>query len=193
MKSKMNKRTWIALALIALILTVSVGGTLAYLADRTSEVVNEFQPSKVTSQVVETLNENTKNNVKIKNTGDIDAFIRAAVVVTWQDADGYVYPAMPQAGTDYRISWNLGSNDSWFEKGGYYYYKYPVKPEQMTGQALFTGCTPNNTEPDGYSLHVEILGSAIQADGGNASGYPANLVWGVTVSKAADGTLSISQ
>jgi len=183
MKSKMKKRTWVAVALIALILTASVGGTLAYLMAQTSEVVNTFNPSKVTSQVVETLNGNVKNNVMIKNTGDVDAFIRAAVVVTWQDAQGNVYPKTPGA-DDYSIKWNISENDSWFEKDGFYYYKNKVEPNGTTG-VLFTECTPLNTEPEGYTLHVEILGSAIQADGmttvDGAEVPVVTAVWGVKV------------
>ena len=102
------RRSGKAIALLVsvlLIVTVAVGGTVAFLVAGTDPLQNLFTPSKVTTEVGETLEGSEKRTVFIKNTGDTAAWIRAAVVVTWQDEVGNVYGQTPVAGTDYTIRW----------------------------------------------------------------------------------------
>lgn len=182
---KNMKKTLLIVAALAVLLAVAVGFTVAFLVDTDGPVVNTFVPSQVPSEVVENFEGKVKSNVKIKNNGNIDAYIRAAVVFTWQNADGDVYPVTPSVGTDYQINWK---KTNWFEKGGYYYYKKKVAPGATT-EELFTDCKPLKAAPaDGYTLHVEILGSAIQAE----PDYVVERVWGVQVTTATDGTKTIS-
>lgn len=162
------------LVCLVLVLGLGVGGVLAYLSTRTDPVKNTFTPSKVTTTVEEELEGNVKSNVKIKNTGDTEAWIRAAVIVTWQDEAGNVYGTAPKAGEDYEISYNLDSQTNpdgqWMlGSDGFYYWMKPVKPvtdapdDCMTG-VLITTCKPvANKAPEGYSLTVEVLGSGIQS------------------------------
>ena len=160
-KSKTPKRKSTVLLVSLLALCITVGGTLAYLATHTDSVVNTFTPSTVTTAVTENFDGTTKTNVKIQNTGDTTAYIRAAVVVTWQDADGNVYGQEPVKGEDYSISW---TKSGWVEAAdGFYYYTEPVAAGASTGE-LFTNCSSGAGEvPDGYYLAVEILGSGIQS------------------------------
>ena len=97
-KMKKTKRI-LLLALVVAILACGVGGTIAYLITNTGSVVNTFQPAYVTSQVNEDFNNGgtTKSNVTITNTGNVSAYIRAAIVITWQDADDNTMPAQPVA------------------------------------------------------------------------------------------------
>ena len=60
--------------------------------------------SKVACLVEETFKNNVKSNVQVKNTGDAAAYLRAAVLVTWQDASGNVLGTAPVAGQDYSIT-----------------------------------------------------------------------------------------
>jgi len=166
-----KKKSLITLVSLLAILCVTVGGTLAFLIDTSGPIQNIFNPSKVTTSVEETLSGNTKSNVKIKNTGDTDAFIRAAVVVTWQDAQGNVYGKKPVETTDYTIQ--LGKD--WLDGAdGFYYHITPVKsekeaPTNCTTGVLIESISPiatsvNNIEANGlgYYLTVEIIGSGIQ-------------------------------
>ena len=147
---------------LLLILTVTVGGTIAFLVDSDGPLHNLFNPSKVTTKVEETLSGNTKKDVKIQNTGDTEAWIRAAVVVTWQDKDGNVYGQAPVAGTNY-TAWTPGT--VWLTgDDGFYYYRYPVAAGDTTANALITSIAPIGDAPaDGYYLTVEIIGSGIQS------------------------------
>lgn len=169
------KKPLAALVALVLILGAVVGGTLAYLAARTDAIVNTFNPAKVGITVDENFNGSTKENVKIKNSGDTEVYIRATYVVTWKDATGKeVYPTQPVEGTDYSIALNL--SEGWVQYGGYYYYTEPVAPGASTG-VLITSCAPvSEKTPEGYFLSVDVLASAIQST-------PAKAVteaWGVT-------------
>ena len=152
---------------LLLLLTVTVGGTLAFLLDSSGPITNVFTPSQVTTRVDESFNGSVKSNVRIQNTGDTAAWIRAAVVITWQDADGNVYGKAPVANEDYTISYDLVSG---WEKGddGFYYWTKPVAATSE-GEASYTGiliteCKPvEGKAPEGYHLTVEILGSGIQS------------------------------
>lgn len=146
---------------LLLLLTVIVGGTIAFLMDSDGPLNNLFNPSQVTTKVEETLSVDTKKDVYIKNTGDTDAWIRAAVVVTWQDKDGNVYGQAPVAGTNY-TAWIPGTN--WVEGAdGFYYYTKPVAAQTSTANALIAEIKPiGNSPADVYYLTVEIIGSGIQ-------------------------------
>lgn len=178
---KSMKKTLLIVAAVAALLAVAVGSTIAFLVDNDGPIVNTFKPSKVPSEVVEDFKGNVKKEVKIKNKGNIDAYIRAAVVFTWQNDKGEVYPETPVEGTDYSITW---TKDDWFEgSDGFYYYKNKVAPSGTT-KVLFTDCKPLEAAPaDGYTLHVEIIGSAIQAEPDSA----VKSAWSVNV---VDGKLS---
>lgn len=183
-KMKNNKKMIVLLIALLLILTVGVGSTLAFLITETTPVTNTFTPSTVKGEVYEPewTNGNTvKSNVIIQNTGDTKAYIRATVVITWQDSDGNIYGVAPVRGQDYTIEygsgWRVGSD-------GYYYYPSTVEPLSSTTN-LIDRCTVIGSAPkEGYALHVEVLAQGIQS-------VPTDAVteaWGVTV--ADNGTIS---
>lgn len=152
---------------LLLVMVLSIGGTLAWLTAETVPVVNTFTAGEVTTTVVEKLDNGVKNNVQIKNDEkSVDAYIRAMVVVTWQNKDGNVYGTAPVENKDYTITWSgtNGDNPTWFKgSDGYYYHKAAVKPRNSTS-VLFTGCEPvADRAPEGYHLCVEVISSAIQA------------------------------
>lgn len=179
-RPRMSRTVMVALALV-LVLGLAIGGTIAYLVTNTGSIANTFTPAKVTTSVEEEFKNNVKNNVTIKNTGDTDAYIRAMVVVTWQDKDGNVYATAPAADTDYTVTWTMAD---WVKSDdGYYYYTKKVAPANLT-DVLLTGCQPVEAAPaEGYHLVVEILAEGIQAEPASAVGE----AWGV---KIANGTVT---
>ena len=98
----------------------------------------------------------------MKNTGDTAAYLRAAVLVTWQDASGNVLGTAPVAGQDYSIT--MPASAKWAQaKEGFWYYSEAVAPGAST-EALIGECKPLKAAPQaGYTLHVEIVASAIQS------------------------------
>lgn len=177
----MNKKQLILLISLMLLCTMAVGMTLAYIVTQTSPVENKFNPSHVTCQVAEQFNNNIKSDVKIQNTSDIEAYIRAAVVVTWQDEAGNISSLKPVSDEDYSITYKESAG--WINgSDGYYYYSSPVAPDGYT-DVLISECKPLKDGPQGYTLHVEIIAEAIQS-------VPADAVeqaWNVTVT---DGSIS---
>lgn len=163
-----GKKTLLALVAALLVACAAVGGTLAFLQDKTDPITNTFTPAHVASAVVEDEFKGiTKENVKVQNIGDVNAYIRAMVIVNWADANGNVLAQQPVKGDDY-TDWTPGNG--WSEgDDGYYYYSDPVTPNGVTG-VLIQRCEPEQGKaPEGYNLQVTILADAIQADGGAAS------------------------
>ena len=171
-KMKKTKRI-LLLALVVAILACGVGGTIAYLITNTGSVVNTFQPAHVTSSVNEPEwrdGNTTKSNVTITNNGNVSAYIRAAIVITWKDVDDNTMPAQPVAGTDYTLSINAAD---WTQEDGYYYYKEAVAAGGTTSN-LINSCSSIYTNyTDGRKLCVEVIGSAIQSEGMGVSGAQA--------------------
>ena len=170
-KRVMKTKKPVALVAILVLLCCAVAGTVAYLVTSTGPVTNTFTPASVTTQVEETFDGTTKSDVQIKNTGNIDAYIRAAVIVNWADAQGNVYGEKPVEGTDYTISYNKtvqADGGQWIEgSDGYWYYTKPVAPStednpQYTG-VLIKSCEPAGQAPAGYALQVTILADGIQS------------------------------
>lgn len=172
---------------LLLVMVLSIGGTLAWLTDKTESVVNTFTPGEVTTTVDEDLKGDVKNDVKIQNNvNSVDAYIRAMVVVTWQDDAGNVYGEAPVESKDYSITWSGTNGDGGWFKGddGYYYHEAKVAPDSTTS-VLFTNCKVETGAniPDGYHLCVEVISSAIQAEPDTA----VKDAWGITV---VDGKLT---
>lgn len=170
-----------ALALVCIICCLVSGLTLAYLVTSTDALTNVFGVPNFDTGISEDFSDGlVKNDVKIQNTGDVDAYVRVMVVVTWVNDAGEVYPQIPVEGTDYTITWEPGETDTAWVQGedDYWYYTTPIVPGAATA-VLFTDCKPvEGKAPDGYNLSVEILSQSIQA-------VPADAVedaWGVTVS-----------
>ena len=167
---------------LLLLLGIAIGSTVAFLATRTAEKKNTFTPSKVSSQVTEQFDGTTKRDVAVKNTGDVDAYLRATVNITWRKdqntADQTVTAKVPKEGDDYTITY---SGTGWAQgTDGYWYYLTPVAPDASTG-TLIESCTqlPGAEVPEGYHLSVEIIASAIQSVPAKAVGE----AWGVSITE----------
>lgn len=149
------------LACVAVLLMGFVGSSLAWLMDSTPKVKNEFIPGDVTPEVTEGFDGNVKSDVKIQNTGNVDAYIRAKLVFTWQNKAGEVLGVAPTS-DDYTIYW---TKEGWVDgPGGYYYYTTPVVPGGST-KVLATGIMQVSPNPaEDYTLHVEVLAESIQSE-----------------------------
>ena len=183
---RINKKVILLAVSLLLILSAAIGGTVAYLIDQTGSITNTFTPAKVTPGIDENFDGSVKNDVKITNTGDIPAYIRVKVVVTWKDAQGNVYGAAPKAGTDY--NWTIPANNDWVKgSDGFYYYTKPVPAGEKTS-ILLTDCKPvDGKAPAGYSLSVDIHAQAIQAEPTTA----VTSAWKV-VTVGSDGKLTVA-
>lgn len=189
--------SWVLL--LAVVLSLLVGGVVAYLSASTKSVTNSFT-SDVSKEPVVTeqpFNGKIKKNVTV-NVGNPDyaVYVRAAVVITWKNSQGHVLGTLPVAGEeeDYAIAYNT---TDWFYNNtdGFWYYKEMVTPtknaqnevQNNTTKALINSCEIKKAAPDGdYTLSVEIISQTIQALGTTDVGdIPAvTNAWGIEVDPA---------
>ena len=165
------------LAALVMILTAAIGGTIAYIVTSTTAVENTFTPAKVETEIKETFDGTVKTNVSVKNTGEVAAYIRAAIVVSWKTTTGETYAIAPGA-DDYTITLN---ETDWVKIGDYWYCKAPVAVGANTA-VLIDECKLKEgvTPPNGYYLSVDVITSAIQAEPTDA----VTGAWGVTLDDA---------
>ena len=162
-RKKRRLAPWAALAL-ALVLTLSVGGTIAYLITGTDSVENTFTPAEVSIVIHENgtdgkgaFDHKEKTNVYVENTSQADVYIRAAIVINWQDDKGNVV-AEPLSENDYTMKLGTG----WTSKNGYYYCTAADTQDETKTSQLIVSCAPNGTPK--YHLSVSVLAQAIQAE-----------------------------
>lgn len=171
-RKRRSKKTGTLLFSLVLLLTMMVGGTLAYLTIQTTPVVNQFTPSHVSCTVTEDFNGTTKSNVNVRNDSDINAYIRVKLVTYRVNGSGEHI-----GGTATIPTFTPGSG--WVEHSGYYYYTQPVAAgasptANLTDSMTLTG---SYTDADGGKQVIEVMAEAIQS-------VPATAVqnsWGVTI------------
>lgn len=174
-----RKKSLVLMASILLILAISVGGTLAYLATHTGDVENTFTPATPDTEITETLENGVKSNVAVKNTGEVDMYIRARYFVVWRH-NGQIVTQPDNVDIEIKLpesmQWVKGAD-------GYWYYPNAVAPGSSTSELIDTAEVKGLQEDDGYTVDLEILSQAIQAE-------PAQAVkdaWGSDVAKAVYG------
>ena len=173
--SKKNNRRlapWAALAL-ALVLALSVGGTVAYLFTNTSEVVNTFTPGKTGISIEEKTEGPKKTEITVKNDGDVPVYVRVMLVATYHNSEGQVCGQHSSVAVP-----GFGLNFDYWVPGdaGVYYYKTAIPAKDATENLISgeNGIMLKQAE-DGCVMHVEVLAQSIQAE-------PADAVkdaWGV--------------
>ena len=160
------------IASLAVLLTATVGSTAAWLVSKPAAVENDFVPGKVACQVLEDFGQESgnsvKRNVRVKNNGNTDAYIRVLLVFTWKDDAGNIFSNKPKEGKDYQINKNL---TDWIKQesdaGTYYYYKKRVARDAETDvliELLRQADGVTGPENGKYKLSVDILADAVQAD-----------------------------
>lgn len=173
-KHKISKKAkLVAIIAACLCLTFcAVGVVQAYLSSRTEPVTNTFVPAKVSCVVEETFQDGIKRNVKVRNTGNVDAYVRAVVVATFVSDDGKVLATAPKEGIDYTVTWG---NAGWLKgSDGYWYYDFALAPDAITTNLIESASAIS--VPNGYRLNLQIIASAVQSD-------PVRAVidaWGIT-------------
>lgn len=206
-------------AALALATAVTVGGTLAWLSAHTNSVTNTFTMGNVDPDVEESFSPDhtTKSDIKVTNNGSVEAYVRVALVFSWRDGatpgsydyedsteqpGGTIVADTPVEGTDYTFT-PQNTNDWIKGTDGYYYYKYPVKPntneasqepsEGSQTSSLGTIEVIENDKSKEYNLDVQVLADSIQA----APETAVTTMWGTTKDGSvtgvdSDGNLTIN-
>ena len=167
-----SKKTGMLFLSLLLVIGMVVGGTVAWLSTKSAPITNTFLPSKVACEVTESFNGRTgvKSNVNVKNTGDIDAYIRVKLVTYRVNDEG------DHIGGIAKIP-DFTPGAGWVENGDYYYYTQPVAPGEQPEISLIDRITLTDSydDADGGKQVIEVMVEAIQST-------PAKAVteaWGV--------------
>lgn len=167
---------------IVLLLGVAIGGTIAWLSTKTTSVTNTFTPAKVACEVEEKFDPDTgeKTNVNVKNTGNIDVYIRVKLVTyRTNDAGQHI------GGTATLPEFTPGEN--WVKHGEYYYYTLPVAPGKKPAANLADSMTLEKSykDADGGKQALDVMAEAIQSEPEKAVAD----AWGV---KIAPGSVTVA-
>ena len=170
---KINKKTIWHLLIVLLLIVISI--TTAYLLTKSS-LENAFVVGKVAPEIIE------KEDVKIKNSGNVPIYVKVAIIVSWKDANGTIVETEPVENTDYSIDFSTSEN--WLYSNGYYYYKKPLAVNEVTD--VLVNEYVQLKEYDDKTLYVDIAVQAIQAEPEKA----VEEAWGI---QTADNTLVIEE
>lgn len=150
MKPLFKTKRMLTATLLALVMMVAVGATLALMASTSNSVTNTFAAAQVETEIDEDLTNNNKK-VTIENTGKSPVYVRARIMVSGvaesQVAIVETAPAEDKvnANTLYLVMPNVGESKDWEQAtpaesseepalDDYYYYKkvLPGKGEDGT-------------------------------------------------------------
>lgn len=199
---------------ICLLLMCIVGVTIAFLITNTDDVKNTFTASETGITVVEDFGGTVKEDVKVKNTGDIDVYVRVMLVHNWYRTydDGSVSSEVIAGKSNWEVTEEnkvdgagaaIFNTDDWFycKADGYYYCKSKLAPGNKTAN-LINSIKLLEDDTDGTHQGLEIIAEAIQADGkslsettGGADGVakaPVELAW-PNVKVGNDGELTLAK
>ena len=174
-KKTRSARPWLLAGLLAVLLLASIAGTIAYMQVH-SHISNSFTVAKLSIELNETFDGKDKTNVTVKNTGDVPAYLRAAIVVNWKDTDGTVISAKES-------EYSMAMGPEWVQGADSYWYCKKATDAGRPSPALIVSCKPIAVKAD-QLLSVEILIQGVQAEPATA----VEELWDATVT--ADGTLT---
>lgn len=157
-RKRRSKKTGTLLFSLVLLLTMMIGGTLAYLTMKTDPIQNVFTPSQVSCFVEEDFDGTTKSNVNVRNDSDINAYIRVKLVTYRVNEDNQHI-----GGTADLPTFDLGAG--WVKHtDGYYYYTQPVAPGAYPSTNLTNSITLTSyNDADGGKQVIEVMAEAIQS------------------------------
>lgn len=160
----------------ALLLALAISGTVAWLTTKDAPITNTFNPSKVACEVTESFDGTVKSSVNVKNTGDIDAYIRVKLVTYRTNERGQHI-----GGTAEIPAFTPGAG--WVPYNGYYYYTKPVAPNTLPENALIGSIElkASYDDADGGKQAIDVMAEAIQSVPAEAVGE----AWGVTISEGS--------
>ena len=144
-------------AALVLIIGVAAGSTMAYLTDESAALSGSYTAGLVDCLVLD--------DYSVKNTGNVDAYVRVRLVQNYVNAEGQVcsspehqdiVPATP---------------DGWIYKDGYYYFPDKLAPGSATVPAASSALP---AAADGCTVKTTLITEVIQAE----PAYAITNAWG---------------
>ena len=154
-----------AILILSVILVLLCGTTFALMYRQTQALNNQLEAAVVTCAVEENFDGEKKTSIAVKNTGNIDAYLRVCLVSYCVDEAGNIISKPSQMPA-------LSKADGWVAgTGNTYYYSKPIAPGNSTPNLLAASLNLENLQV------VEVFADAIQSK-------PVEAVtgsWGVTI------------
>lgn len=100
MKPLFKTKRMLTATLLALVMMVAVGATLALMASTSNSVTNTFAAAQVETEIDEDLTNNNKK-VTIENTGKSPVYVRARIMVSGVDPENIVIVSEEGEGADH--------------------------------------------------------------------------------------------
>ncbi len=170
-----------------LVLNFNVYGKDYTLTKKMSDIISEFKAdtkyiirigiNEVTVKIEENFDGKKKENVYLRNTGNTDGYIRAALVGCWvnKKENGVSDVMVPWREDDGIFVWGADWDTHWVKGAdGFYYHKQKVAPGATTAVPLFQSYTLISASPiAGATLTVNIV-AQIVAEGCLDQAWPGN-------------------
>ena len=161
-KKKIISRAALTAICMVLLLFCGIGGTLAFLIDRTGPIKNIFTAATVKNEVEETFDGTEKSKIVVENTGDTPVYVRVKLISYRIKVD--------ESGTETIVGGaseipSFIAERGWFYDDTtkcYYYKKALEKTGDQTSDLLESSITLRKYE-DGSKQVIEVLSEAIQA------------------------------
>lgn len=153
---KTRRIYFILLSVLLITALVLCGTVIAYMFRQTEYKDNQFTPAEVSCEALEVFDGEQKTSIQIKNTGNIDSYLRIRLVSYWIDTDGNIVgkpSEMPVINIE--SGWIKGTNTT-------YYYQKPVAPDMATNNLLSSPVLLEEDE-NGYLQVIEVFAEAIQS------------------------------
>lgn len=183
LKVMKNRKIWLALAVVVIVVTAISGMTLAYEKRESGNITNTFVADNAGVKLNEEFDGSVKKNVSVTNTGSVVSYIRVQLVsYRVNDAGNRI------GGTASIPAFTPGNG--WLNAGnGLYIYSKPVAASATTAALIGSaGITLQQyTDVDGGKQVVDVIADCVQSNPSDA----VKSLWGVDV--AADGTLSLKK
>lgn len=148
----MHMKKTVSIFLVIFLISIMIaGGTFAWFTSVSDVSLRE---SKIGTVKVDVMQRGL-DKVEIKNYGTSEVYIRARLMPQWSDHN------LSISNVEIKVA------DDWIEKDGYYYYKHPVKENEMTKDLIKDIVYKDLTEEyEGAQLKLEISAEGVQSRNG---------------------------
>lgn len=177
---------------VVLVLAISVGGTMAYLATRTEDRGNPFAFPTAGVSIEENFDGWNIKEVQVRNDSPVPGVVRVMLVPRVENAEGnYVSVNLGTMGEpqdnkivmgDFTLELAANWADNWFYQDGFFYYRRVLEQggvsEKLLQKVSLTQDTPEIQEKyKDLQVKIDVQADLLQAEGGAPEAE-----WGVTIS-----------
>lgn len=141
MKPLFKTKRMLTATLLALVMMVAVGATLALMASTSNSVTNTFAAAQVETEIDEDLTDGNKI-VTIENTGKSPVYVRARIMVSGvAESQVAIVGSEAEATEQDKVYLVMENQSQWQQadisaKDNYYYYLNVLEPNQRTSELL---------------------------------------------------------